>query len=91
MFKKGKRISSPTLTVIYRPCNLIRMGVSVGKKHGKSVMRNRIKRLVRESFRNAAVEMKGGYAFVIVPKVREEYSYSAFERDLKWMIKKENL
>lgn len=91
LFKKGKRLSSPTLTVLYRPSDRMRMGVSVGKKHGKSVMRNRIKRLIRESFRNSQTEMKGAYAFVIVPKVREEYSYSAFERDLKWMIKKENL
>ena len=91
LFKKGQRIFSPTLTAVYRPSDKRRMGISVGKKHGKSVQRNRIKRLIRESFRNSQTEMKGTYSFVFIPKVREEYAYDTFVRDLKWMIKKEKL
>ncbi len=67
------------------------MGISVGKKHGKSVMRNRIKRLLREAFRSAQKEMRGMYHIVLIPKVAEEYSYKTFERHLQCMIKKENL
>ncbi len=67
------------------------MGISVGKKHGKSVQRNRIKRLLREAFRLNLDKIKGSYAFVLIPKVNEEYSFQAFERDLQWIIKKEKL
>ena len=67
------------------------MGVSVGKKHGKSVQRNRIKRLLREAFRATQGEMKGTYSLVLLPKVSEKYDFLTFKRHLQWIIKKENL
>ena len=91
LFSKGKRAFSPSLTLVYQKAEHMRMGISVGKKHGKSVQRNRIKRLIREAFRLNQDKMKGTYSFIIIPKVREEYSFDTFTRDLQWMIKKENL
>ena len=91
LFQKGKRLSSPSLTVLYRPSEKTIMGISIGKKHGKSVQRNRIKRLLREAFRAVQGEMKGNYAFVLVPKVREEYAVRTFIEHLQWMIRKGNL
>ena len=91
LFHKGKRAFSPSLTVIYAPFQLTRMGISIGKKHGKAHDRNRIKRLVREAFRAVQAEIKGQYSFVIVPKVREEYTLDKFKRDLLCIIGKEKL
>ena len=64
LFQKGKRLSSPSLTVLFRPSEKTIMGISIGKKHGKSVKRNHVKRLLREAFRSVQGEMKGHYAFV---------------------------
>ncbi len=91
LFQKGKRAFSPSLTVIYRPCERTSMGISVGKRHGKSVQRNRVKRLLREAFRHSLEKIEGNYAFILLPKAQEEYSLKAFERDLRWIIKKEKL
>ncbi len=91
LFNKGKRAFSPTLTMLYRPAEKTGMAISIGKRHGKSVQRNRIKRLVREAFRLNLDKIQGNYAFVFIPKVKEEYSFQAFERDLQCMIKKEKL
>lgn len=91
LFNKGKRAFTPVLTVLYRPSEKMVMGISIGKKHGKSVQRNRIKRLLREAFRAVQGEMKGTYSIVLVPKVSEEYSVKEFERQLRCIIKKEKM
>ncbi|MBE7078752.1 MAG: ribonuclease P protein component [Clostridia bacterium] len=91
LFQKGKRAFAPSVTLLYRPSERMRMGISIGKKHGKSVQRNRIKRLLREAFRNTQGEIKGTYSVILIPKVCEEYSYATFEQHLRCIIKKERL
>ncbi len=91
LFNKGKRAFSSTVTVLYAPYKETRMGISIGKRHGKAVKRNRIKRLIREAFRAVVGEMKGNYSLVVVPKVKDEYSLKNFKKDLQCIIRKEKL
>jgi ribonuclease P protein component len=91
LFQKGKRAYASAVTVLYRPSERMRMGISIGKKHGKSVKRNRIKRLLREAFRAVEPQFQGQYSIVLVPKVKDEYSFHEYKEQLLWLVQKEKL
>ena len=79
-----------TITLVYFPAKETHYAVCVGKKYGKSVERNRIKRLLREAFAEYGSQIKPCRA-LLIPKIAKEYKYAFFKRDLKKIIEKENL
>jgi ribonuclease P protein component len=46
-----------------------RLGLVVGRKHGNSPQRNRIKRLFREAFRLSQHELPAGFDLVCTPRI----------------------
>lgn len=60
-----------------------RVGISVSKKVGNSVIRHRIKRLVRECFRTHWQQWKAGYDIVVIARQNaKSKSYQEIESAL---------
>lgn len=69
-----------------------RLGISVSKKVGKSVIRSRVTRLIRESYRLTESEIKPGYDIVVIARVSaNDASFAEIDASLKHLLKKHNL
>ena len=90
VYRNGKRAFSQTITLVYFPAKETRFAVCVGKKYGKSVERNRIKRLLREAFAPFGDKIRPSYV-LLIPKVAKEYAYAGFARDLNALFTREKL
>ena len=90
VFRSGKRAFSQTITLVYFPAKETRFAVCVGKKYGKSVERNKIKRLLREAFAPFGEKLTP-VSVLLIPKVATSYAVKDFARDLNTIFTKEKL
>lgn len=83
IYRKGKSAVSPQL-VIYCQRNRrghSRLGVSVSTKLGCAVVRNRVRRRIREIYRLNKAKMLPGYDLIVVARVRSvETDYQKLDR-----------
>ena len=67
VYRKGKASSGRLMTLIFVSGRSMKAGFSVSKRVGGSVVRNYVKRRLREVFRLAAPELRTG-SYVVVAK-----------------------
>lgn len=63
-----------------------RLGISMSRKVGTAARRNRIKRLLRESFRLLQHELPAGYDLVVVPRAHEPMPLDAYRAALTALV-----
>lgn len=75
LYYKGKSYTNPALVVYLKPngAGICRIGITVSKKIGNAVERNRCKRIIRAAFRNIAPQIKGNWDFIFVSRAKTKY------------------
>lgn len=74
VYRQGKSAASRFLVLYYfehppgTPAEEPRLGLSVSKKVGGAVVRNRIKRLLREAFQASAPRLPHRYDYVVIAR-----------------------
>ena len=65
-----------------------RLGVTIPQKTGNAVVRNRWKRLIRESFRTQQDQIPAGYDYVVRPKKGARPRWSEIRKSIPRLAKK---
>jgi len=70
--KRGRSVSGALVVLAYRPNGLEhnRYGFAVGRRVGKAVRRNRVKRWLREVVRRLHPQLRQGYDLVLIARGR---------------------
>ena len=96
VYNKGKSLANRLLVMYviknrkYTDTN--RLGISVSKKVGKSVVRSRVTRLIKESYRLMENEIQSGYDIVVIARVASNGAdYRDINKALLSLIKKHGL
>lgn len=91
VYKKGQSFANRELVmyVLRRDDTRKRMGISINKKVGHAVKRNRLKRVIREVFRLKKENVKEGLDLVfIVRRGIEDTTYRKMEQTMEDLFKK---
>lgn len=94
IYKKGKSYVNKYLImyVLNNKEEKNRLGISVSKKVGNSVVRHRITRLIRESYRLQKDKFQTGYDIVVIARSNaKDKSYSEIESALLHLAKLHNI
>ena len=72
LYYRGKSQVHPLLITYLRhnPVGVPRVGITVGKKVGKAVQRNRCRRIIRAAYQALLPHIRGGWDIVFVARVR---------------------
>jgi len=91
VYKKGRYYAGKYM-VLYTLANKtgkIRLGISVSKKLGKSVSRNRIRRLIRENYRLRETSISQGIDLIFNARKTENFpTYDVIDREMTYLIRK---
>jgi ribonuclease P protein component len=90
VYRGGQRRSSPQFAIFYRANSLSRsrFGISVKKALGSAVVRNRIRRRIRETLRRNRSEYPTGWDIVIHPRRSvAESPFAPLELELRDLVR----
>lgn len=85
----GKVFKTKLLVFNFNPSERPRLGVIVTKKVGNSVVRNRVKRWIKEVFRLERQTLARPLDVVIIPR-RSDMSFGGIKKDFQFFAGKQN-
>lgn len=94
IYSRGKSFTDPNLVlyIVRNNKNTLRLGITVSKKIGNAVVRNRVKRLIREGFRLNRHKFKYGYDIIFVARgLSRKGAFKDIERSIVNLMKKGGL
>ena len=91
VYKRGQSVACRDLVLLFAKGRELKVGFSVSKKVGKAVTRNKVKRRLRECFRPCLGDVKAGLYVVVARPSAAKATFQSLQRDLQYLLKKQNV
>ena len=94
MYRRARSLCADCLVLYYRKnkSDNLRLGITVTKKVGKAVVRNRIRRRIREVFTELSGKIPPSYDIIVVSRAKAaQCDYSEIRSALKYLLSKAEL
>ena len=88
VYRKGHSAACRNLVMLVAPGRQLKVGFSVSKKVGKAVVRNKVRRRLRECFRPLLGDVKTGLYVIVARPAAAEAAFGTLEKDVRYQLKK---
>ena len=91
VYRRGKSFPSKFLVLVYLKARDVKVGFSVSSKVGNSVVRNRVRRIIREDFRMQRPGLPGGRYIFVARTVAARATHLELTREMNYLLRKAGL
>ena len=95
VYKHGKSFANKYLVmyILDNKSDHSRIGISISKKVGNAVIRNKLRRRIKECYRlNGDENVKDGFDIIFIARVAsKECEYKDIEKSIKYLMKKSGM
>ncbi len=91
VYRRGKSFPSKLLVLVYLKARDVKVGFSVSSKVGNSVVRNRVRRCLREDFRMRRPDLPGGKYIFVARTVASRATHPELTREMNYLLRKAGL
>ncbi len=85
---KGRRVRADHFLLMHIPCEVTRVGLTVSSRVGKAVVRNRVKRWIREYLRKHWQEVPAGASVIVARPSAAQVPHEVVDAELARLLRR---